>query len=234
MEILVLSNAEAAAGRAATMIAEFAAIAIRKRGRFQLAVSGGSTPWVMLDRLATLSVDWPRVHLFQVDERVAPDGDKSRNFTHIKEVFLSRVPIPPDQIHAMPVTAKDLGAAAASYEAELRRVAGSPPKLDLVHLGLGQDGHTASLVPGDPALDIRDADVTSTNAYQGHVRLTLTFQAINRARNILWLATGHDKRDMLARLLNGDRSIPAGRIRGGRATILTDKAAMGLSGDAGT
>lgn len=231
MQILVLPDAEAAATRAAFLIAESAALAIRKRGQFSLAVSGGSTPWMMLARLANLPVDWHHFQVFQVDERVAPDNDANRNWTHIEEILVSRVSIPPEQVHPMPVTSADLGAAAATYEAELRRVAGSPPKLDLVHLGLGVDGHTASLVPGDPALAVRDQEVTSSNIYQGHQRLTLTFQALNRARNVLWLATGHDKRDVLAKLLNGDQSIPAGRVRGGRATVLTDVAAMGLSGD---
>jgi 6-phosphogluconolactonase len=231
VQILVLPDAEAVAARAAAMIAETAATAIRKRGRFHFAVSGGSTPWLMLERLAALPVDWRHVHVFQVDERVAPDNDPSRNWTHVNEAFLSRVHLPREQAHAMPVMASDLRAAAVEYEAELRRLAGTPPKLDLVHLGLGMDGHTASLVPGDPALAVKDAEVTTTNAYQGHLRLTLTFQAINRARNVLWLATGHDKREMLLRLLHGDRTIPAGRVGGVHATVMTDTAAMTLSGD---
>ncbi len=231
MQILVLPTAEAAAKRAALLIAEAAIIAIRKRGNFAFAVSGGTTPWLMLAELAKQPIDWQRVHLFQVDERVAPPGSPERNWTHINEVLLSRVPIPPEHAHAMPVQLQDLGAAAADYEATLTRVAGTPPKLDLVHLGLGLDGHTASLVPGDKALAIRNAEVARTDVYKGHPRLTLTFQALNRARSVLWLATGGEKRDVLAKLLHGDRTIPAGRIRGANATVLTENAAIDISGD---
>jgi 6-phosphogluconolactonase len=165
------------------------------------------------------------VHLVQVDERVAPSGHRDRNLTHIRKSLLKRVPLPPEQVHAMPVEASDLEAAASSYARLLQEVAGSPPVLDLVHLGLGPDGHTASLVPGDPALDVTDADVALTGVYQGRRRMTLTYPLINRARRILWLVTGGDKAGPLARLRAADASIPAGRVRQDQALVLADRAA---------
>jgi len=234
MQVLVLPDAAAAATKAADFVADAAGVAIRKRGRFLMALSGGSTPWLMLTRLAALAVDWSRVHVFQVDERVSPDGDSNRNWTHINAVFLSKVSIPAEQVHPMPVTRGDLREAAAAYAEQLRQVAGVPPKLDLVHLGLGLDGHTASLVPNDSVLLVRDAEVAVTDDYQSHRRLTLTFQALNRARNVLWLTTGSDKHEVLSRLLSGDTSIPAGRVRGVRATVFADTGAIGLSASGST
>jgi 6-phosphogluconolactonase/glucosamine-6-phosphate isomerase/deaminase len=129
----------------------------------------------------------------------------------------------------MPVDGPDLEAAAESYARLLQGVAGSPPVLDLVHLGLGPDGHTASLIPGDPVLDVTDADVALTGAYQGRRRMTLTYPAINRARRILWLVTGAEKAGPLVRLRAADASIPGGRVRQVRALVLADReAASGL------
>jgi 6-phosphogluconolactonase len=125
----------------------------------------------------------------------------------------------------MPVEAPDLQAAVARYAASLQEIAGSPPVLDLVHLGLGPDGHTASLVPGDRVLEVTDADVALTGIYQGRRRMTLTYPMINRARRILWLVTGSEKVEMLGRLRKGDASIPAGRIRQDQAIVFADQAA---------
>ena len=225
MNVEVLPDAGSVALRAAELIAAEARAAARERGRFTLAVSGGHTPWQMLRALAKQDVPWSAVHLFQVDERVAPAGDPDRNLTHIGESLLGTVALPKQQLHAMPVEDLDLAAAAARYAQALAVVAGEPPVLDLVHLGLGPDGHTASLTPGDRSLDVSADAVTTTGVYQGHPRMTLTFPTLDRARRILWLVTGTEKRAMLARLRAGDRSIPAGRVSGERALILADAAA---------
>ena len=166
MKIEILSDADAVARKAAAIIAGEARAAVAARGRFVMAVSGGRTPWVMLRALADEEVPWEGLYVVQVDERVAPAGDQDRNFTHLCESFLDRVPLRPEQIYAMPVESPDLDAAARNYALTLREVAGSPPVLDLAHLGLGPDGHTASLVPGDPALNVTDKDVALTGMYQ--------------------------------------------------------------------
>jgi len=230
MKIDILGDSDAVAKRAAGLIAEAARAGAAARGRFVLAVSGGHTPWLMLRALAGEEVPWGAVQVVQVDERVAPDGDPDRNLTHLRESLLSHAPLRPEQIHAMPVEAADLDTASEAYAATLRELAGSPPALDLVHLGLGPDGHTASLVPGDPALDVRDADVTLAGPYQGRRRMTLTYPTIGRARSILWMITGADKAVMLPRLMAGDGAIPAGRVPQDQAIVIADRAAArGLS-----
>ena len=226
MEIRVLGDADAVAREAAQIIAAEARAAVAARGRFVLAVSGGRTPWKMLRALAGEPVPWPAVHMFQVDERVAPAGDADRNLTHLRESLLEHAPLPPRQLYAMPAEEPDQEAAAVRYAQTLQQVAGSPPTLDLVHLGLGPDGHTASLVPGDPVLDVKDTDVALTGIYQRRRRMTLTFPLLNRSRRILWLITGSDKAEMLARLRRRDESIPAGRICQDRALLLADQAAV--------
>jgi len=225
MNIEVLDSADSVANRAAAVIAAEARAAVTARGRFVMAVSGGHTPWVMLRALGTEDVPWQGVHVVQVDERVAPTGDPDRNLTHLRESLLDHAPLSPEQIHDMPVESPDLAAAAAQYATTLRTIAGSPPVLDLVHLGLGPDGHTASLVPGDPVLDVDNTDVAITGVYQGRRRMTLTYPMINRARRVLWVVTGSEKVQMLNRFLGGDESIPAGRVRRERALVLADDAA---------
>jgi 6-phosphogluconolactonase len=227
MKIEILADADSVAQEAAAIIAADARAAVAERGRFIMAVSGGHTPWVMLRDLAEDEVPWANVHLAQVDERVAPAGHADRNLTHLHESLLERVPLPPEQVYAMPVESTDLEAAAKQYAATLAKIAGTPPVLDLVHLGLGPDGHTASLVPGDPVLQVNDADVAVTGVYQARHRLTLTYPVLNRARRVLWLVTGAEKVGMLARLLAGDPSIPAGRVNQERALVLADRAAAG-------
>ena len=213
----MFADAGAACREAAGFIAAAARDAVAGRRRFALALSGGSTPLPMLQALAGEDVPWDRVDIFQVDERVAPDGDADRNLTAL------RASLPPAAcIHAMPVTDDDLDAAAARYADTLEAVAGSPPVLDLAHLGLGGDGHTASLVPDDGVLDVDDRDVAMTGDYQGRRRMTLTYPALDRARLVLWLVTGADKAAMLGRLEAGDRAIPAGRVRCARAVAFTD------------
>lgn len=227
MKLEVFDDADSVAKAAAATIAADARAAVAARGHFAIAVSGGHTPWMMLRALANEDVPWQAVHIYQVDERVAPAGDPDRNLTHLHESLLEHAPLRPEQIHAMPVESPDLKSAAGEYAAVLREIAGSPPVLDLVHLGLGPDGHTASLVPGDPVLKITDADVAVTGVYQGRRRMTLTYPAINRARRVLWVVTGSEKVEMLRRLLDGDESIPAGRIRREQAIALADRAAAG-------
>jgi 6-phosphogluconolactonase len=227
MKMEILPDANAVADRAATLIAAQSHACVAARGRFTLAVSGGHTPWVMLRALATKDVAWHGVRLFQVDERVAPAGHADRNLTHLQESLLRQAPLRPEQVHAMPVEDSDLEAAARRYAQTLAEVAGSPPVLDLVHLGLGPDGHTASLVPGDPVLDVEDASVALTGVYQGRRRMTLTFPVLNRSRQILWLVTGKDKTPMLTKLHQADRSIPAGRVQQEQALVLADRDAAG-------
>jgi 6-phosphogluconolactonase len=227
IEIRILSDADAVARAAASFIAAEARAAVALRRRFIMAVSGGRTPWQMLRALAHEDVPWAQVHVVQVDERVAPSGDPDRNLTHLRESLLSHAPLPPEQIHAMPVEADDLESAARSYSQTLTSIAGTPPVLDLAHLGLGPDGHTASLVPGDAALTVTDHDVALTGIYQKRRRMTLTYPLLNRSRRILWVATGAEKVEMLARLQSADRTIPAGGIRRDGALILADAAAAG-------
>jgi 6-phosphogluconolactonase len=225
VKIDVYTDDDGVARKAAAIIADAARVAATSRGRFIMAVSGGHTPWLMLRTLADDELPWQHVQVFQVDERVAPVGDPDRNLAHLRASLLGRVPLPADHIHAMPVEAADLDRAAGQYARTLEEVAGSPPVLDLVHLGLGPDGHTASLVPGDPALNVTDADVALSGPYQGHRRMTLTFPIINRSRLVLWLVTGGEKAQTLVRLRDGDRSIPASRVRQDRALVLADRAA---------
>lgn len=225
MEIRVLADAAAVAAEAAKVIAQEGRGAVVARARFSLAVSGGQTPWQMLRALAREDVPWPSVYVAQVDERVAPAGHPDRNFTHLRQSLLEHAPLRPDQIYPMPVEAPDLEAGATRYAHMLQEIAGSPPVLDLVHLGLGPDGHTASLVPGDAVLNVSEADVAPTGIYQGRRRMTLTYPMLNRARRILWVVTGGEKAGMLARLRDGDTTIPAGRVSRERALALADRAA---------
>jgi 6-phosphogluconolactonase len=225
VKIQVLPDADAVALAAATLIAAEARAAVAARGRFVIAVSGGHTPWQMLRALSAEDVPWPGFHVAQVDERVAPAGHPDRNLTHLNESLLQHAPLPAQQIHAMPVGDSDLEAGARNYSLALQQIAGLPPVLDLAHLGLGPDGHTASLVPGDPVLNVTDKDVALTGMYQQRRRMTLTYPMLNRSRRILWLVTGPEKVDMLVRLRHADNTIPAGRIRQDTALVLADRAA---------
>lgn len=217
LEVEILPDAGAAAERGAEIIAAAAQSSVAERGHFTMAASGGHAPWTMFAALYG-RMPWDKVTIFQVDERVAPDGDADRNLTHL----LRSLPAGgAADVRAMPVWADDLEAAAAVYAGAL------PDRIDLVHLGLGPDGHTASLVPGDPVLDVSDRDVAVTGEYQGRRRMTLTYPCIDRARQILWLVTGDDKPDALMRLRAGDASIPGGRISTANACVIADEAAAG-------
>lgn len=224
MKIEICSNADAAAHQAATLIAEHAHEAVGRRGKFLLALSGGQTAKLLLKELEAQDLPWAQTHVVQVDERVAPAGSPDRNLTNLQQTLVARGKLPISQLHCMPVNAKDLSAATWQYAETLEQLGGSPPVLDLVHLGLGADGHTASLVPDDPVLEITNTDVALTNPYQGLRRMTLTYPIINRSRHILWLVSGAQKAPALARLCRSDASIPAARINGKSAVIFADQA----------
>jgi 6-phosphogluconolactonase len=214
-ELRSLAGPDAVARAGAAFVAERARVAVAASGSFHFAVSGGHTPWAMFAELVSQAVPWEAVVIYQVDERVAPPDDPDRNLTHLNKALGPA----PAQVRAMPVNETDLPAAAASYAASL------PGHFDLVHLGLGPDGHTASLVPGDPVLSVTDRLVAETRPYQGRVRMTLTYPALARARQILWLVTGADKKEPLAKLLAGDTTIPAGRVEAGASLVMADRAA---------
>jgi 6-phosphogluconolactonase len=224
MEIKAFGDAEAASKEAARLIAAEARAAVAARGRCTLAFSGGKSPTQMLRALAGEEVPWEKVEVFQVDERVAPAGHPDRNLTLLSQSLLQHVPLRPEQVHAMPVEEQDLETAAGNYARLLRQIAGSPAVLDLVHLGLGPDGHTASLVPGDAVLDVNNRDVAVTGIYQERRRMTLTFPMLDRSRRILWLVLEPKKAGVLERLRAGDQTIPAGRIFQDRAVVVADEA----------
>lgn len=216
------ADAQAAAIAAAGHIAARVRERLREADRFTLALSGGSTPRLMLDALSRESLPWEGVLIVQVDERIAPEGDPARNVNMVLETLVAPGLLPAANLLAMPVTAPDPEVAAAEYARILDARAGAPPRLDLVHLGLGEDGHTASLLPGDPALEVTDRSVAVTGIYQGHRRMTLTLPLLDAARERLWLATGASKSTMLTRLMDGDPGIPAGRVSPATARVFTD------------
>jgi len=211
-------------GAAAGWIAARAEPAIAERGRFTIAVSGGSTPAAMFAELARLDLPWPQVHVFEVDERVAPDGDPDRNLNDLRANLLDLVPV---VAHLMDVTAADLPGACRRYADELSDVTGDGV-LDVVHLGLGDDGHTASWPPGDPVINVRDADVALTQPYRGRVRMTLTVPAVNRSRSVMFLAAGEGKTEMVKRLVARDMSIPASHVRADASLLVDESAASSL------
>lgn len=200
---------------AASLLSELLVAAAQQRERVTLALSGGATPLPVFERLASTDLPWDRIDIFQVDERVAAHGDPARNLTHLDATLGSRVPA---TVHAMDVTDPDLDAAARRYADQL------PDRLDVVHLGVGDDGHTASLVPGDPVLDAAGTDVAVTGDYRGHRRMTLTLEAINRAVWRVWIVSGESKRQALDRLLAHDPTVPAGRVTGENSVVITDLA----------
>jgi 6-phosphogluconolactonase len=218
IDLEVLADEKAAARRAAELIAAAGAKAVADHGSFSFAMSGGRSPWSMLAVLGDLDqMPWRETELFQVDERVASPGSDDRNLTHM---VLGLSMDHQAALRPMPVTHRDLDEAAHEYETSL------PDRIDLVHLGLGPDGHTASLVPGDPVLEVTDRRVAmTTNEYQGHRRMTLTYRALEEAREIIWLVTGEEKAGPLRQLLASDESIPAGRVRNESMTIVADRAA---------
>ena len=215
-ELREFLDADAVAAAAADYVAQCSRRSIEGKGFFTFAVSGGRTPWTMFEKLSQMDVAWSDVVIYQVDERIAPLGDVTRNLTNLERILAECRPT----IVAMPVNDEDLDEATASYAVQL------PERFDLVHLGLGPDGHTASLIPGDPVLEVLDRLVAITGVYQGEQRMTLTYEALSRADQLLWLVTGADKRTALSQLLRGDPSIPAATVEAASSLVMADVAAM--------
>ncbi|MFN8023867.1 MAG: 6-phosphogluconolactonase [Acidimicrobiales bacterium] len=213
MQVRSCTDPAAAASAAADAVARRLRFAVLRRGLAHVAFSGGSTPVMMLADLARSTVPWAYVHVYQVDERVAPDGDPARNRN-----LLDVLPIPARQLHAMPVTVRDLDAGAARYAAKL------PDRFDVVHLGIGDDGHTASWPPGDPVID-HAGRVATSGRYAGYVRMTITPRVVNSARARVVLAVGATKRPVIERWLDGDRTLPVQRVRRTDTLVVVDAAA---------
>jgi 6-phosphogluconolactonase len=225
MQVIRTADAAAAAARAADEIAAACREAVSVRGAALIAVSGGETPWRMLEELCARDLPWDRVHVAQVDERIAPRGDPRRNLARLEQILVVAGPLPRANLLAMPVDDADPAQAAGDYQHLLESHGGKPLQLDLVHLGLGSDGHTASLVPGDPVLEVHDRDVAVTNEYQGLRRMTLTLPALGRARRRLWLVSGAAKAARLQQLLAGAADIPAVQVPRDAALVICDAAA---------
>ena len=217
----ILPDPSALAARSAELVAARLADAVAARGRATLAVSGGDTPKAFLAELAAVKLPWEAIHVFQVDERVAPPGHEDRNLTGLQQALLDRAPIPAANVHPMPVEEPDLGAAAAGYADEIRAVTGPEGRLDVVHMGIGDDGHTASWPPGDPVVDAT-GEVAVVGPFNGRLRMTVTPPVVNRAGWILWLVDGENKAAMVRRLLEGDPAIPATRVRRHDVTLLAE------------
>lgn len=224
----VYDTVEEADTQAAAWLADSINESVAARGSCAMAVSGGHSPWPMFAILAARDdIPWDRIALFQVDERIAPEGDDARNYSHLKANLLSERPELEASTHPMPVNDEDLEAACARYAELLADACGGPPVLDIVHLGLGPDGHTASLVPGDGVLQVTDCDVALTvGTYQGRRRMTLTYPCLNRAKRIMWQVVGADKADALEKMMAGDPSVPGGGIATDQAVVFADAAAI--------
>jgi len=227
MQVIRTQDAAASAARAADEIAAACREAVSERGAALIAVSGGETPWLMLEQLCTRDLPWDRVRIAQVDERITPSGDPRRNLARLEQILVGGGPLPRANLLAMPVDDADPARAAGDYQRLLESHGGRPLQLDLVHLGLGSDGHTASLVPGDPVLEVHDRDVAVTGEYQGLRRMTLTLPALGRARRRLWLVSGAAKAARLQQLLAGTGGIPAVQVPRHAALVICDEAAAG-------
>ncbi|MDA8313555.1 MAG: 6-phosphogluconolactonase [Actinomycetota bacterium] len=219
-DLIVFDGVDSLSNAAARYVADLARDAAHDEGTFHFAVSGGHSPWQMFGILTTLEMPWERTVVWQVDERIAPRGDPDRNLVHLQEALGDR----DAEVRPMPVEDSDLEGAATRYGASL------PHQFHLVHLGIGADGHTASLVPTDPVLEVRDRPVALTaGPYEGRRRMTFTYPGIERARQVLWLVSGEDKRGPLQKLLSGDPSVPAGRVQAAASLVMADRAAAPLA-----
>ncbi len=227
MRVIVEPDTEAAARTAASAIANACEAAIEERDQALIALSGGRTPWRMIELLREHVLHWEEIHVAQVDERVVPHDDERRNFARLEALLVREGPLPRDNLLEMPVAATDLAAAAAAYQAMLEAIGGAPLRLDIVQLGLGTDGHTASLLPSDPVLDNGGRDVVVSAEYQGTRRMTLTISALSRARQRLWLVTGTEKAPRLRDLIDGSTAIPANRVERRGTLVVADRDAAG-------
>jgi 6-phosphogluconolactonase len=226
MKTELFPTADQVAAGAAAYLEQEIRVALTHQKSFSLAISGGRTPWEMLKILSKADLPWKRVNLFQVDERVAPDGHADRNLTQLFQAIAGTPMVTQLRIFPMPVLAEDLEEGCREYTQVLDEVT-EGKGLDLIHLGLGSDGHTASLVPGDGVMEVQDRLVACTqNTYQGRIRMTLTYPLLNSAKQLLWIVTGSEKQEMVQRLLQKDQSIPAGSIRQENALLMVDQAAM--------
>jgi 6-phosphogluconolactonase len=225
VRVIVAEAVEDAARIAADELTRACAAAIAARGRAVIAVSGGSTPWLMLREFVSRALPWPSIVVAQVDERRVPRTDERRNLTRLEQILVRDGTLPSQNVLAIPVEAPSAAEAARRYEHALVRVAGAPPVFDLVQLGLGEDGHTASLVPEDPVLEIADRAVGIARSYQGTERVTLTFPTLDRARERMWLVTGAAKTRALAALIDGTGPTPAVRITRAATVVIADRAA---------
>jgi 6-phosphogluconolactonase len=223
----IFPSADQVAEKAAAYLEQLIRETLTQKKTFSMAISGGRTPWEMLKILSKASLPWQRVNLFQVDERVAPDGHADRNLTQLFQAIEGSSLVTRLRIFAMPVTAEDLDAASEDYSQLIHEIT-EGEGLDLIHLGMGSDGHTASLVPGDGVLEVNHRDVACTeHLYQGRIRMTLTYPLLNSAKRILWIVTGAEKQEMVQRLLKQDGSIPAGVVNQANALLMADQAAFG-------
>jgi len=226
MKIELFPSANQVAEGAASYLEQLIRETLTQKKTFSMAISGGRTPWEMLKILSKAPLPWTRINLFQVDERIAPDGHADRNLTQLFQAIEGSPMVTRLHIFPMPVTAEDLETGSKDY-AELIHEITEGDGLDLIHLGMGSDGHTASLVPGDGVLNQRDRNVACTQGlYQGRIRMTLTYPILNSAKRILWIVTGSEKQEMVQRLLNQDSSIPAGIVNQANALLMVDQAAF--------
>jgi 6-phosphogluconolactonase len=205
---------------AARDIAAMLRAAADNRGTANVAFSGGSNAQPMLEALAAEDVPWARAHVYQVDERVAPDAHPDRNAVILQSALLDKVAIPESNVHLMPVAEPDLEGAAPAYGASL-------PRFDVLHMGIGEDGHTASWPPGDPVIDVRHQRVAIVGPFNGRLRMTITPAVVDTAHDIVFLVTGASKRPALERMLAGDPTIPATHVPGERTVVHADRDAYG-------
>ena len=230
MRVIVAQDAEGAARCAAGELARACAAAVADRGRACIALSGGRSPLRAFELFARAPLPWASIVVAQVDERCVPAQDARRNLAPLQRLLVDQGELPRVNLLAMPVERGDLERAADEYAAQMRERLGPAGEFDIVQLGLGDDGHTASLVPGDPLLDVDDRDVAVTaRPYQGTRRMTLTFRRLQSARERLWFVTGAGKAGPLAELLEGVGSSPAVRVRREDSVLVVDGAAAAPS-----